>query len=101
MCRRRGCGAPLVVGVGAVAEDLEDGQVGGILRVGGGQGLDLGRLKQLGEEVGAGVGGGADDEVSDLAGRVGRPGEGDKWLRAIRLEDCHIRVKDAASCSKL
>lgn len=78
LCGR--CSAPLVVGIGAVAEDLEDGQIGGILWVGRGQSLDLRCLEQLGKEVGAGMGGGADDEVSDLAGRAGRFGEGDEWL---------------------
>ena len=101
MCGRRRRGAPLVVGVGAVAKDLEDGQIGRILWVGGGQGLDLGRLEQLGEAVCAGVGGGADDKVGDLAGRVGRLGESDKWLERRMSADYQIAVKDEEAVVQL
>lgn len=55
--------------VGAVAEDLEQGEVGGQLRRSGGEGLDLRCLEQLGEDKGARGGRRADDEVGGGAGR--------------------------------
>ena len=60
--------AVAVVGlVGAVGEDLEQAQVRGVLgRLR--EGLDLGRLQQLREDVGVGVRGGLGDQVGGGAG---------------------------------
>lgn len=49
-----------------MAEDLEEGEVGAVF-LAGRERLDLGRLQELGEEVGVWCGGGARDEVGCLA----------------------------------
>lgn len=61
----------MVVGVGAIAEDLEEGKVGSLLGRTGGQRLDLRRLEQLSEYEGVGVGGCSADEVRGGAGGRG------------------------------
>lgn len=53
-----------------MAEDLEEGEVGAVLRRRR-EGLDLRRLEEFGEEVGVGCGGGAGDQVGCLAGGCG------------------------------
>ena len=57
----------LVVGVGSIAEDLEDGEMVCVLWRGG-EGLDLGGVEELGEDEGVGGAGCARYEVCGCAG---------------------------------
>jgi hypothetical protein len=59
-----------VVGVGAIAEELEERQIGSLFGSLS-QSLDLRCLEQLGEYKGIGMGGGSCDEVGGGAGGRG------------------------------
>lgn len=65
------------------AEDLEEGVVARVFRRGAAQGLDVGRLQQLGENVGACSGGGLRDEVNGGAWGGGGFGEEDVGLEGV------------------
>lgn len=67
-----------VVGVSAMAEDLEEGK-GGRVR-GCGEGLNRGGVEELGEDVGVRGGGGAGDELGGGRGRRGGFLEGEEGL---------------------
>lgn len=70
-----------IVGVSAMAKDLEEGEGGSVW--GGGEGLDWGSVEELGEEVGVRGGGGTSDELG--GGRRGRSGflEGEEGLIGV------------------
>lgn len=74
------CG--FVVGVGAIAEDLEEREVRDVF-LGAGEGLDLRCCEELGKDKGVGVGGCAGDEVCCCARGRGGFGEGEEGLGKI------------------
>lgn len=79
--RARG-GRTKVVFIGAPREYLEEGEVGCLLG-GRPQGLNLGGLQELGENVGVWGRGRLDDEVGGGAGRGGGFGEGEVRFQGV------------------
>ncbi len=76
-------GGSVVVSVGSIAEDPEEGEVSeefGRGVGGGGEGSELGALEELGEYEGVRGGGCADDEVCRCSRRGGRLGEREEGL---------------------
>lgn len=73
----------VVVGPGAPGEDLEEGEVGGVVGGGGAQGLDVGRLQQFGEDVGVWGGGRLRYEICGGAGGGGGFGEEDEGFEGV------------------
>ncbi len=76
-------GNTFIVLPGAPAEDLEESIVARGFRRGAAQGLDVGRLQQLGEDVGVCGGGGLRDEVDGGPWGGGRFGEEDVGLEGV------------------
>lgn len=73
-----------------MGESLEEGEVRGVLGRAR-EGLDLGRLEELGEDEGVWGRGGARDEVGGGAGGGGRLGESEERLRADTVRHATVR----------
>ncbi len=76
-------GSTFVVLPCSPAEDLEESVVARVIRRGAAQGSDVGRLQQLGEDVGICGGGGLRDEVDGGAWGGGGFGEEDVGLEGV------------------
>ena len=73
----------MVVAPGAPGEDLEEGEIAGMFWCGGAEGLDVGSLEQLGEDVCVGSGNGLRDQIDGGTRRCGGFGEEDIGFQGI------------------